>query len=79
MKPDRITAIITAVAIAGFAHSLAAQEKPDINQAGNVSPPAISEQEFIVVPALEENNAPAQVTVQTEDRFLSEMKVYPSF
>lgn len=79
MKLDRITAIIAAVTIAGFAHSLAAQEKPDVNQTDNVSPPVISEQEFIVEPALEENNAPAQVMVQTEDRFLSEMKVYPSF
>jgi hypothetical protein len=79
MKLDRIAAIIAAVTIAGFTHSLAAQEKPDVSQAGNVSPPVVSEPEFIVEPALEENNAPAQVMVQTEDRFLSEMKVYPSF
>lgn len=79
MKLDRITALIAAVTIAGFVHSLAAQEKPDVNQTGNISAPAISEQEFIVEPALEENSAPAQVMVQTEDKFLSEMKVYPSF
>lgn len=79
MKLDRITTFVAAIAIVGFAHSLAAQEKLDVNQTGNISPPVAAEQELVVQPGLDETNAPAQVMVQTEDRFLSEMKVYPSF
>ena len=79
MKLNRITAIASAVVIASLTHSLAAQERLDVNQADNATPPVISEQEFFVEYSLEETNTPAQVIVQTEDKFLSEMKVYPSF
>ena len=79
MKLNHITAIASAVVIASLTHSLAAQERLDVNQADNATPPVISEQEFIVGAAPEEKNAPAQMIVQTEDKFLSEMKVYPSF
>jgi len=79
MNLHRRIAILAAAIIAGSAHSLAAEEKADVNQAGNVSPPAISEQEFIMDSNLEETPAPEQVIVQTEEKFLSEMKVYPAF
>lgn len=79
MNMNRFAAIVTAVAIAGFTHSLAAKEKPEVSQTDNVPPAVVSEQELIVEPIPPETAAPTQVIVQTEEKFLSEMKVYPAF
>lgn len=80
MNKNPFASIVTAVAIAGFTHSLAAQEKPEVNQTNNDPPAAVSEQELIIMePVPLETIAPAQVIVQTEEKFLSEMKVYPAF
>ncbi|MDH3311123.1 MAG: hypothetical protein OEM95_10680 [Gammaproteobacteria bacterium] len=80
MNMNPFATIVTAVAIASFTHSLAAQEKPEVNQA-DINPPAVvSEQEIInIEPVPLETTAPTQVFVQTEEKFLSEMKVYPAF
>lgn len=79
MNLNRFTAILSAAIIAGFTHTLAAEEQPGLNQADNLNTPAVTEQEIIVDAALEEAKAPDQVIVQTEEKFLSEIKVYPAF
>ncbi|MCR4302589.1 MAG: hypothetical protein NUV51_13390 [Sulfuricaulis sp.] len=79
MNMNQFSGIVSAVAIAGFTHSLAAQEKPEVNQTDNAPPAAVSEQELMVQPIPPVSTAPAQVIVQTEEKFLSEMKVYPAF
>ena len=76
---SQLATIVTAVAIAGFAHSLAAQEKSEVNQIDNVPSAVVSEQELMVGPTPQETTVPPQVIVQTEEKFLSEMKVYPAF
>jgi hypothetical protein len=79
MHMSQFANIVSAVAIVGFTHSLAAQEKPDVDQTDNVPTAVVSEQELIVETVLPETTAPARVVVQTEEKFLSEMKVYPAF
>ncbi|HEY5683200.1 MAG TPA: hypothetical protein VIR61_05940 [Sulfuricaulis sp.] len=80
MNKNPFASIVTAVVIAGFPHSLAAQEKPEVNQTENVSPAVVSEQELIIRETVVlETTVPAQVIVQTEEKFLSKMKVYPAF
>jgi hypothetical protein len=80
MNKNPFASIVTAIVIAGFPISLAAQEKPEFNQTDNVPPAVVSEQELnIMEPIPLETTAPAQVIVQTEEKFLSEMKVYPAF
>lgn len=79
MSKNPFAIIVTAVAVAGFTNSLPAQEKPEVNQTDNVPPAVVSEKELNVEPLPLETAAPAQVIVQTEEKFLSEMKVYPAF
>jgi len=79
MNKHRMTAMVTAVAFAGFMQTLAAEENTDIAPADNASPQITSEQkppEEIPVPVA---STPAQALAQSNDKLLSEMKVYPSF
>ena len=78
MNKHRMTAMVMAVAFAGVMHALAAQENIDVAPADNTSPPNTSEQKppaETPAPA----TTPAQALAQSNDKLLSEMKVYPSF
>jgi hypothetical protein len=79
MNTHRITAMTMAVALAGFAHTLAAEEKiltlpADDTLQQNVSEPK-SETEILI----SEFEVPAQTVSQPADNLLSDLKVYPSF
>jgi glucose/arabinose dehydrogenase len=79
MNKHRMTAMMAAVAFAGFMHALAAQENMDIAPADNTSQQITSEQkppEETPAPVV---TTPAEALAQSNDKLLSEMKVYPSF
>jgi hypothetical protein len=79
MNTHRITAMTMAVALAGFAHTLAAEEKiltlpADDTLQQNVSEPK-PETEILI----SEFEVPAQTVSQPADNLLSDLKVYPLF
>ena len=79
MNTHRITAMILAVALAGFTHTLAAEENistsPD-NDNLQQSAAAPKPEAEITVP---ETDTPAQTVTLPSENLLSELKVYPSF
>jgi glucose/arabinose dehydrogenase len=79
MNKHRLTAMVTAVAFAGFMHALAAQENTDIAPADNASQQITSEQKPLEETPAPVATTPAQALAQSNDKLLSEMKVYPSF
>lgn len=79
MNKHHMTAMVTAVAFAGFMHALAAQENTDIAPADNASPPITSEQKPLTETPAPVATTPVQALAQSSDKLLSEMKVYPSF
>ena len=74
-----MTAVMAAVALAGFMHALAAQENSDIVPADNTLQPNTSEQKPVAEAPAPVTTTPAQALAQSNDKMLSEMKVYPSF
>jgi glucose/arabinose dehydrogenase len=79
MNKHRMTAMVTAVAFAGFMQTLAAEENTDIAPADNASPQITSEQKPLTETPLPVTTTPVQAVAQSNDKLLSEMKVYPSF
>jgi len=79
MNKHRLTAMVTAVAFAGFMQTLAAEENTDIAPADNASPQITSEQKPLTETPLTVATTPVQALAQSNDKLLSEMKVYPSF
>jgi hypothetical protein len=79
MNKHRMTATLTAVALASFMHALAAQENTDATPADNASPPITSEQKPLTETPAPAATTPVQALAQSNDKLLSEMKVYPSF
>lgn len=79
MNTHRLTIMAMAVALAGFTHTLAAEENiltPPADDAlqQNVSEPKPETE--ILIPEFE---VPAQTVSQPADNLLSDLKVYPSF
>ncbi len=79
MNKHRMTAMAAAVAFAGFMQALAAQENIDIVPVDNTSPQITSEQKPAAESPAPVATTPVQALAQSNDKLLSEMKVYPSF
>ncbi len=79
MNKHHMTAMVTAVAFAGFMQALAAQENTDVAPADNTSPQITSEQKPLTEAPAPVATTPVQSLAQSSDKLLSEMKVYPSF
>lgn len=79
MNTHRITAMALAAALAGFTHTLAAEEKIGVSPADTTSVENIPEQQPPEQATWQETSTPLQANVQPADKLLSEMKVYPSF
>lgn len=79
MNMNRMTTMVAAVAFAGFMQTLAAQENIDIAPADDTSPQNTSEQKPLTETPAPVATAPVQSLAQSNDKLLSEMKVYPSF
>ncbi len=80
MNKQGITAMVAAAALTVFIHAHAAQENVDATQLNN----ATSEQTPDAQKPLAETFAPIATTsgpvvVQPAEKFLSELKVYPTF
>lgn len=80
MNKRGITGMVAAAAPTGFIHTVAAQENVDATQPDNKT----SEQGPDVQQPLVENYAPvvttpAPIIVQPAEKFLSELKAYPTF
>jgi hypothetical protein len=79
MSKHRMTAVMAAVALAGFMHALSAQENTDITPVDNASQQNTSELKPAAETPAPVTTTPAQALAQSNDKLLSEMKVYPSF
>ena len=79
MNKHRMTAMVAAVAFAGFMQALAAQENIDITPVDNTSQQNTSEQKPLAETPAPVATTPVQALAQPNDKLLSEMKVYPSF
>jgi hypothetical protein len=79
MNKHRMTVIVAAVVFAGFTLALAAEEKLDTAPADNTSQQITSEQKPPEETPVPVASTPAQALAQSNDKLLSEMKVYPSF
>jgi Flp pilus assembly protein CpaB len=79
MNTHRITAMAMAVALAGFAHTLAAEENILTIPADDMLQQDISEQKPETDILVSEFEMPAQTVSQPADNLLSDLKVYPSF
>jgi Flp pilus assembly protein CpaB len=79
MNKHRMTAMVAAVAFAGFMQTLAAQENIDITPVDNTSQQNTSEQKPLTETPVPVASTPVQALAQPDDKLLSEMKVYPSF
>ena len=79
MNKHRMTAMVTAVAFTGFMHALPAQENTDVAPVDNASPQITSEQKPLTETPAPATTAPVQALAQSNEKLLSEMKVYPSF
>ena len=79
MNKHRMTVMVAAVAFAGFMHALAAQENIDIAPVDTASQQNISEQKPLTETPAPVATTPVQSLAQSNDKLLSEMKVYPSF
>ena len=79
MNRHRMTAMVAAVAFAGFMQALAAQENIDIAPVDNTSQQNTSEQKPLAETPAPAATTPVQALAQPDDKLLSEMKVYPSF
>lgn len=79
MNKHRMTAMVTAVVFAGFTLALAAEEKLDTVPADNTSQQITYEQKPLQESPAPVATTPVQALAQSNDKLLSEMKVYPSF
>ena len=79
MNKHRMTAMVAAVVFAGFTLALAAEEKLDTAPVDNTSQPITSEQKPLEETPTPVATTPVQALAQSNDKLLSEMKVYPSF
>lgn len=79
MNTHRITAMAMVVALAGFTHTLVAEENISATTTNGTHQQSASEQKpetDFLVPEVE---MPAQAVSQPADNLLSDLKVYPSF
>jgi hypothetical protein len=79
MNTHRITAMAMAVALAGFTHTLAAEENILTLPADDALQQNVSEQKPETELLISEFETPAQAVSQPADNLLSDLKVYPSF
>ncbi len=79
MNIHRITAMAMAVALAGFMHTLAAEENILTAPTNDTLQQNASEQKPETENAVSEMDMPAQTVSQPAENLLSELKVYPSF
>jgi hypothetical protein len=82
MNTHRITAMAMAMALAGFAHTLAAEENIEnilTLPADDTLQQNVSEQKPETEILISEFELPAQTVSQPTDNLLSDLKVYPSF
>jgi hypothetical protein len=79
MSTHRLTAMAMAVALAGFAHALAAEENILTLPADDTLQQNVSEQKPETEILATEFEVPAQTVSQPADNLLSDLKVYPSF
>lgn len=79
MNTHRITAMAMAVALAGLAHTLAAEENISTTTVNENFQQTAAEQKSDTENTVSEMDMPAQTVSQTSDNLLSELKVYPSF
>jgi hypothetical protein len=78
MNKHHMTAMVAAV-FAGFMQTLAAEENTHIAPADNASPPITSEQKPLTETPAPVTTTPVPALAQSNDKLLSDMKVYPSF
>lgn len=79
MNTHRLTAMVMAVALAGFTHTLAAEENILTLPADDALQQNVSEQKPETDILLSEFEMPVQTVSQSADNLLSDLKVYPSF
>lgn len=79
MNTHRITAMAMAVALAGFTHTLVAEENILTLPADDAPQQNVSEQKPETEILISEFEVPAQTVAQPADNLLSDLKVYPSF
>jgi hypothetical protein len=79
MDTHRIAAMAMAVALAGFTHTLAAEENILSITTDDMLPQDVSEQKPETEILVSEFEMPAQTVSQPADNLLSDLKVYPSF
>lgn len=79
MNTHRLTAMAMAVALAGFMHTLAAEENISATTANDAHQQNTAEQKPEAEGTVSEMDVSAQTFAQPTDKLLSEMKVYPSF
>lgn len=79
MSTHRLTATIMAVALAGFTHTLAAEENIPTIATGDLLQQEVSGQKPETEILIPEFEMPAPTVSQTSENLLSELKVYPSF
>ena len=79
MNIHRITAMVMAVALAGFTHTLAAEENILTAPTNDTLQQNAVEQKPETENLLSEMEMPAQTASQPAESLLSELKVYPSF
>jgi hypothetical protein len=79
MNKYRITAMVASVAFAGILHAQAAQENIDSTPADNTPQQYTSDPKPLTETPVAAETTPAQALAQSNDKLLSEMKVYPSF
>lgn len=79
MNTHRLTAMAMAVALAGFMHTLAAEENISATTANDAHQQNTAEQKPEAESVASEIEIPAQTLTQPADNLLSELKVYPSF
>lgn len=79
MNKYRITVMVAIVAFAGIMHAQAAQENIDVTPADNAPSQNTSEPKPLTESPEATATTPAQAVAQSNEKLLSEMKVYPSF
>lgn len=79
MNTHRITAMAMAAALAGFTHTLAAEENISATTTNENFQQNTTEQKPEMENVVSEMDIPEQAVSQTSDNLLSELKVYPSF
>lgn len=79
MSTHRMAAMAMAAALAGFTHTLAAEETAPTFTTDDMLQQNVSEQKPETEILASEFETPAQTASQPPDTLLSDLKVYPSF